>query len=51
MALILTRKTGQSITIGDKCVIEFEVHGGVVKLIIHAPKYIKVIRNELNKKS
>jgi carbon storage regulator len=47
--LILARKEGQSITIGDRVrVTMLEVRsGGYVRLGIEAPKGVKVLRSEL----
>jgi carbon storage regulator len=46
--LVLTRKRGQSLLIGDEAeVIILEVNGENVKIGINAPLYIKVYRKEL----
>ena len=46
--LILTRKTQESIIIGDDIeVIVLGVQGGQVKIGIEAPKDIKILRDEL----
>ncbi len=48
--LVLTRKTDDSIIIGDNITITIvSVEGGVVKLGIDAPKEISIIRSELLK--
>lgn len=49
--LILTRKLGESITIGDEIkVTVVDCQGKQVKLGIIAPKYIKVHREEIFEK-
>ena len=46
--LILTRKLGEKITIGDDIIITLlEVKGGQVKLGIEAPKSITIHRQEI----
>ena len=46
--LILQRKVGQSIYIGDEIVITVQdISSDKVKLSINAPKDIKIIRDEL----
>ncbi len=46
--LILTRKVGESIAIGDHVVIKvLDVQGQKVQLGVEAPKDIKVLRPEL----
>lgn len=44
--LVLTRKSGQSLFIGDARV-KVERHGSAVKLTIEAPKETKIVREEL----
>lgn len=47
--LILTRKTGQNLVIGDTVVVKvLEVKGDTVKIGIEAPKDIKVYRQEVH---
>lgn len=46
--LVLTRKPGQTITIGDDVKVTImEVKGGQVKLGIEAPKDVAVFREEI----
>jgi carbon storage regulator len=46
--LILTRKLGEQITIGDDIVIRVvDIKGGQVKLGIDAPRHIEVHREEI----
>ncbi len=46
--LVLARKMGESIVIGDDIVVKIiSVDNGVVKLGIDAPKEVSIIRNEL----
>ena len=50
--LILTRKIGESLAIGDKFVVSvLDTKGGHVKLGIDAPSDVSVYRGELLKKS
>lgn len=49
--LVLTRKTGQSIRIGDDILIKIvSIDGSQVKLGIEAPKGIQIFREELYEK-
>jgi len=49
--LVLTRKTGQIITIGDDIRIKIvDVGNGVVKLGIEAPREMPIFREELYEK-
>ncbi|GAB5046982.1 carbon storage regulator CsrA [Thermodesulfovibrio sp. TK110] len=49
--LVLTRKTGQSIRIGDNVVIKIiDVDGSQVRIGIEAPKGIPIFREELYEK-
>ena len=49
--LILTRKSGEKITVGDDVVVSvLEIRGSQVKLGIEAPKGIAVHRGEVYKK-
>lgn len=49
--LILTRKTGQFITIGDDVIVKFRVlDNGRVSVAIEAPITTKVMRGELQEK-
>ena len=46
--LILSRKTGESLIIGDSISVKIlSVHGSTVKLGITAPKDFKIFREEL----
>lgn len=46
--LVLTRKSGERILVGDDIEIEvLEVRGGVARIGIHAPKHVRVLRGEL----
>jgi len=46
--LTLTRKTGESILIGNDIVVEIKkIHGGKVRVGIIAPKSVPVYRKEL----
>ena len=46
--LVLTRKEGQSILIGDDIVVEIvKVDGGYVKVVVEAPDEVVVLREEL----
>jgi len=46
--LVLTRKTGESIQIGDEIEITvLSVQGDQIKLGIHAPKNIEIHRKEI----
>jgi len=47
MALMLIRKKGQSIKIGDDIIITVAESGHQVKLAIDAPREIVVVRTEL----
>jgi len=46
--LVLSRKIGESILIGDNVVVTVrEMHGGRIRLAIEAPQDVLVLRNEL----
>nr|AKH48332.1 hypothetical protein [uncultured marine virus] len=48
MALVLTRKKGQAIAIGDAVVTIGEVsRGGLVRVLIDAPRETRILRTEL----
>jgi carbon storage regulator CsrA len=49
--LILSRKQGQSIRIGDATVTVSKVKGGTVTLAIQAPKETRIVRCELERKA
>ena len=47
-ALVLSRKAGESINIGDDVVIKIEkIKGGLVKVLIYAPEETLILRTEL----
>jgi carbon storage regulator len=49
--LVLTRKSGESLMIGDDVVVTIvEVRGNQVKIGVDAPESVKVYREELLKK-
>lgn len=49
--LILTRRIGESIKIGDDITIQItRIQGGRVRIGIEAPKDVKIMRNELEAK-
>uniref|UniRef100_A0A7C4EP39 Translational regulator CsrA n=1 Tax=Thermodesulfovibrio aggregans TaxID=86166 RepID=A0A7C4EP39_9BACT len=49
--LVLTRKSGQSIRIGDDIVVKIiDIDGSQVKIGIEAPKGIPIFREELYEK-
>lgn len=46
--LVLTRKAGEAIVVGDDIEVEIlEVRGGVVRVGIKAPRSVRVLRREL----
>jgi carbon storage regulator len=48
--LVLTRKPGQQIMIGDSIIVNVvEVQGDNVRIAIEAPKEIKIFRGEIYK--
>lgn len=50
--LNLTRKAGESILIGDNMrIVILDVHGGIVKVGIAAPRETLILREELTKHS
>lgn len=49
--LVLSRKNGQSIHIGDNVVVKIsEISGGRVKLAIDAPREVAIRRSELDER-
>ena len=49
--LVLTRRLGESITIGDEVkVVVVDIDGNQVKLGIEAPRHIEIYREELFEK-
>jgi carbon storage regulator len=50
--LVLTRKTGEALRIGDDVVVEIlEVHGERVRVGITAPREIPIVRPEAKKQA
>lgn len=47
MSLVITRKAGNAIWIGDTCVTIHEIRGKQVRLSIDADKSINIVRGEL----
>ena len=47
MALVLTRKPGESVVIGDATVWCTHARGGRIKFHIDAPRHIRITRSEL----
>ncbi len=48
MALVLSRRVGESIHIGDDVVVTVvEINKGQVRMVFTAPKSIKIMREEL----
>lgn len=45
--LVISRKTGESVVIGNSLVVISESRNGVVKLAIQAPADVKILRSEL----
>lgn len=45
--LLLTRRIGESLYIGNARVTVTGVHGGVVRLGIEAPQEVRILREEL----
>ncbi len=45
--LILRRKQGEQIIIGEACLTVHEIRGNSVRLTLEAPKEIRIIRAEL----
>lgn len=50
MALVLTRKVGESLQIGDAVVTVWRIKGGTIRLGITAPPSVKIVRTELKLK-
>ncbi|MEH6556311.1 MAG: carbon storage regulator [Oceanicoccus sp.] len=48
MSLVITRKSGQSFSVGD-ATITLQIESGQIKVIIDAPKDVVVVRSELLK--
>jgi carbon storage regulator len=48
--LVLSRKMGDTITIGDKITVSvIKLEGGRVRLGVEAPEDVRILRAELNK--
>lgn len=48
MALVLSRKAGESIRIGNDVIVKVNrISGGRVSLAIEAPEHVKIVREEL----
>lgn len=45
--LVLTRKVGERIRIGDAVVVVVDIHGTRAKIGIEAPMEVKVLRQEV----
>ncbi len=49
--LVLTRKAGQSLTIGNNITVQVaEIRGNQVKLAIEAPRDVEIMRPDAKKK-
>ena len=46
MSLVITRKSGQSFTVGD-AIITLQIENGQVRVVIDAPREMNVVRAEL----
>ena len=46
MSLVITRKSGQSFTVGD-AIITLQIENGQVRVVIDAPREMNVVRSEL----
>lgn len=51
MALVLSRKSGESLIINNNIKVTTYVHNGKVRLVIDAPREVKVVRSELERKA
>jgi carbon storage regulator CsrA len=49
--LVLTRKTGETIKIGDAVLTVTKVKGQAVRVAIEAPREVRILRGELEVKS
>jgi len=48
MSLVITRKSGQSFSVGD-AIITLQIENGQVRVVIDAPREMNVVRSELMK--
>ncbi len=49
--LVLTRKVGESLLIGDNIEVRItQIRGGQVRVSVVAPKSVKVVRGELERR-
>jgi carbon storage regulator len=49
--LVLSRKTGETIHLGDEiCITVVAMHGNRVRIAIDAPEHIRIFRGELTAK-
>jgi carbon storage regulator CsrA len=46
MSLVITRKSGQSFSVGD-AIITLQIENGQVRVVIDAPREMNVVRSEL----
>ena len=46
MSLVITRKSGQSFSVGD-AIITLQIENGQVRVVIDAPSEMNVVRSEL----
>ena len=46
MSLVITRKSGQSFSVGD-AIITLQIENGQVRVVIDAPREMNVVRAEL----
>ena len=49
--LILTRKSGETIVIGNATIKVKRITGGTVVIAIDAPREVKIVRGELEQRS
>lgn len=48
MSLVLSRKPGQQIVIGESVITLTQVRGQVAKIAVDAPKHVRIVRAELD---
>ncbi|MEH6559563.1 MAG: carbon storage regulator [Oceanicoccus sp.] len=46
MSLVITRKSGQSFSVGD-ATITLQIQNGQIRVVIDAPREMSVVRSEL----